>query len=139
MGTKRLLSGGIGVTLAGTLVLGLIQASSGYLVVVLPAMVLTGAGLGLFLVALPNAALAGIDSADTGVASAMISATQQVGGAIGPELLNTLYVSAVVGHSGVHGYRVAFLGGAALFVLALVAAGLLIRSRRAAGSAEPAD
>ncbi len=60
-------------------------------------MILTGLGLGVFFVALPNTALTGIDPSDTGVASAMIGTTQQIGGAIGPALLNTLCISALSG------------------------------------------
>ncbi|CAM5654729.1 MFS transporter [Streptomyces californicus] len=145
LGPKTLMTAGTAVTLAGTLVLTLLKPTEGYMTVVLPAMILTGLGLGAFFVALPNTALAGIAPSDTGVASAMISTTQQVGGAVGPALLNTLYVSALTGFLAdrtgavsqavrlegyVHGYRVAFLASAALFALALAAAGLLITSRR---------
>ncbi|MCU4749900.1 MFS transporter [Streptomyces sp. G-5] len=145
LGPKTLMTAGTAVTLAGTLVLTLLKPTEGYMTVVLPAMILTGLGLGAFFVALPNTALAGIAPSDTGVASAMISTTQQVGGAVGPALLNTLYVSALAGFLAdrtnavsqavrlegyVHGYRVAFLASAALFALALAAAGLLITSRR---------
>lgn len=144
LGPKMLMMAGSAVALAGSLVLTLLRPTEGYLTIVLPAMILTGLGLGAFFVALPNAALAGISPADTGVASAMISTTQQVGGAVGPALLNTLYVSALAGFLAertgtvsqlvrldgyVHGYRVAFLASAALFALALVATGL-ITSRR---------
>ncbi|GAA3006956.1 MFS transporter [Streptomyces fulvorobeus] len=145
LGPKTLMTAGIAVALVGTLWLTLLKPAEGYLAVVLPAMILTGLGLGAFFVALPNIALAGISPSDTGVASAMISTTQQVGGAIGPALLNTLYVSALTnflaGHTGtvsqavqldgyVHGYRIAFLASGALFALALAATGLLITSRR---------
>ncbi|MFJ8554115.1 MFS transporter [Streptomyces sp. NPDC093676] len=120
----------------------MVEATSGYLPVVLPAMILTGLGLGVFFVALPNTALTGIDPSDTGVASAMISTTQQIGGAIGPALLNTLYISALSGflndHDGeitqavpldgyIHGYRLAFIAGAVAFALALAAIVLLIK------------
>lgn len=153
VGPKLLMAGGIAVALVGTLWLLLVTATGGYLPVVLPAMVLTGLGLGVFFVALPNTALSDIDPSDTGVASAMISTTQQIGGAIGPALLNTLYVSALTGfltsHSGTvtqavrlegyaHGYRVAFIASAVLFALALIAVGLLLRTPRATGHPAPA-
>ncbi|MFJ2115006.1 MFS transporter [Streptomyces sp. NPDC087850] len=97
LGPKTLMTAGTAVTLAGALVLTLLKPTEGYLTIVLPAMILTGLGLGAFFVTLPNTALAGIAPSDTGVASAMISTTQQVGGAVGPALLNTLYVSALTG------------------------------------------
>ncbi|MFF4524168.1 MFS transporter [Streptomyces bluensis] len=148
LGPKPLMAVGIAVALAGTLWLLLVQPTGGYLPVVLPSMVLTGLGLGVFFVALPNTALSAVDPSDTGVASAMISTTQQVGGAIGPALLNTLYVSALTGFLAghgetvtravqldgyVHGYRVAFTASAVLFALALAAVGLLVRTQRGAG------
>ncbi|MEU5702798.1 MFS transporter [Streptomyces aurantiacus] len=144
IGPKRLMASGIAVALFGTLWLVTVKATGGYLPVVLPAMILTGLGLGVFFVALPNTALAGINPSDTGVASAMISTTQQIGGAIGPALLNTLYVSALTGfltdHTGpvtravrldgyVHGYRVAFVASAVAFALALAAIILLIKKQ----------
>lgn len=132
-GPQSLMVAGVAVALVGTLWLTRVQPAGGYAPVVLPAMILTGLGLGLFFVALPNAALARIAPSDVGVASAMISTTQQVGGALGPALLNALYVAAVAGSlqaSGsaaavvgpdamVHGERIAFLASAALFALAL--------------------
>ncbi|MFD3675848.1 hypothetical protein [Streptomyces sp. NPDC058613] len=143
------MTAGIAVALAGTLWLTLLKPGHGYLPVVLPAMILAGLGLGVFFVAPSNIALAGTSPSDTGVASAMISTTLQVGGAIGPALLNTLYLSALTGflagHTGavsqavrldgyVQGYRVAFLAGAALFALTLAATGLLVTSRRASAA-----
>ncbi|MVU80829.1 MFS transporter [Nocardia sp. ET3-3] len=145
LGPKRLMAGGVAVAVVGTLWLLRVSATSGYIPAVLPAMVLTGLGLGIFFVALPNTALSGIRPSDTGVASAMISTTQQIGGAIGPALLNTLYIAAFTAllstHGGamsragqldgyVHGYRIAFLASAVLFSLALTAVGLLIRDNQ---------
>ncbi|MGW4557666.1 MFS transporter [Streptomyces sp. NPDC004365] len=141
-GPKRLMAAGLAVALLGAPWLVMVEATSGYLPVVLPAIILTGLGLGVFFVALPNTALTGIDPSDTGVASAMISTTQQIGGAIGPALLNTLYISALSGflndHDGgitqavrldgyIHGYRLAFIAGAVAFALALAAIVLLIK------------
>ncbi|MFB7288277.1 MFS transporter [Actinacidiphila glaucinigra] len=135
VGPKRLMAAGTAVSVLGTLWLTLSKATSGYLPVVLPAMILTGLGLGAFFLALPNAALADVEPSDTGVASALISTTQQVGGAIGPALLNTLYVSAsttfLAGpahalprarqlEAYVHGYRAAYIAGATLLAVAFV-------------------
>ncbi|MEV7959753.1 hypothetical protein [Streptomyces sp. NPDC088141] len=108
----------------------------------LPATILIGLGLGAAFVALPNTALADIDPSDTGVASAVISTTQPIRGAMGPALLNTLYVSALTGFLAaqdgtitkavrldgyVHGHRVAFIAGTVAFTLALAAVTLLIK------------
>lgn len=143
-GPRSLMVAGVAVALIGTLWLTRIQPADGYASVLLPSMILTGLGLGLFFVALPNAALARVETSDVGVASAMISTTQQVGGALGPALLNTIYVAALTGYlhtsrggvtdvvgqeAMVHGYRIAFLASAFLFALALAVV-CLVRPRR---------
>ena len=148
VGPKLLMAGGTLAAIVGTLWLTLLETASSYVSIALPAMIISGLGLGLFFLALPNTALSGIEASDTGVASAMISTTQQVGGALGPALLNTLYVSTVTGFLAgrpageadrlagyVHGYRIAFLASVALFALALAAIVLLVKSPRRTATA----
>lgn len=48
----------------------------------LPALVLLGAGLGMVFVPMQNLALFGVDKDDSGVASASMSASQQIGGSL---------------------------------------------------------
>jgi hypothetical protein len=48
-----------------------------------PAFVLGGAGLGFSFVPITIASLAGVDRADAGVASGLINASRQIGGAVG--------------------------------------------------------
>jgi hypothetical protein len=55
-------------------------------------------GLGLLFVPVSTVGLSGVAPHDAGVASAMLNTTQQVGGALGPALLTTLYVSALAGY-----------------------------------------
>ena len=52
-------------------------------------------GLALVFVPLSSLALTGVDDNDAGVASAVLNATQQIGGSLGTALLNTFYASAV--------------------------------------------
>ena len=82
----------------------------------------------------------GVADRDAGVASALVNTSQQVGGALGTALLNTIAATAtasyLITHHGavdqaglVHGYRPAFAVSAVLAV-GLVAAFLLIRAGR---------
>jgi hypothetical protein len=102
-----------------------------------------GVGLGLvFSMAVNNATL-GVEPADAGVASATVSASQQVGGSLGTALLSTLAASAatsalagsrptpaLVLHAAVHGYTTAFVWPAAIFAVGAVIAGALLRAGR---------
>lgn len=128
-GARPLLVGGALAATVAMIWLARLQTTSGYTVGVLPAMIVMGAGLGLVFVPLSAAALTGIQPEHSGVASALLNATQQVGGAVGVALLNTLYTaaqtrSAAVGSATMEahltGYRFAFTVSAALFGAALL-------------------
>lgn len=123
-----LVGGGLSATLA-MVWLAFLQTSSGYVGAVLPAMVVMGVGLGLVFVPLSSVALAGVRPEHAGVASALLNATQQIGGAIGVALLNTLYTasqnrSSAAGSATLDahlaGYRLAFTVSAVLFAAAVV-------------------
>jgi EmrB/QacA subfamily drug resistance transporter len=125
-----------------------------YLDWILPALLLTGAGLGLVFGCALNTATYDTGAADAGVASALVNTNQQVGGSIGTALLNTLAASALTsyllshGHSplapagaAVHSYVVAFWVSAALLAGSAVVCGLVLPSGTlapAAGQAAPA-
>lgn len=121
-----------------------IGVHTGYFSHVLPAELVMSLGLGLVFVPISSTALVGVSTDDSGVASAMINTTQQVGGSIGTALLNTVATTATAGYIAahgprfiaqgvVHGYTVSFLVGAALLVVALVLSLALINARRAQG------
>ncbi|MFD3441918.1 MFS transporter [Streptomyces sp. NPDC058685] len=146
----RLLMGpGFLVAMAGMLLLAQLEVGSSYASTVLPALLLLGLGMGMTFTPAMSLPTLGIEPRDAGVASAMVNTSQQVGGAIGTALLNTIAASAttayVRGHIAgaatkpeqqllqlqgvVHGYTIAiwFAIGmlliATLVVLALVNAG----------------
>jgi EmrB/QacA subfamily drug resistance transporter len=110
---------------------------------VLPAELLISFGMGLFFVTTASVALTNITEHDAGVASAMLNTTQQIGGALGTALLNTLFASAVTGYladhhgsgaalqsqASIHGYHVAFAVGTGLIAVATVLAAFLINAR----------
>ncbi len=85
--------------------------------------VLMSVGLGFAFPALSSTALTNVDDRDSGVASALINTTQQIGGSLGTALLNTVAATATAGYIAVHGrsfvpeglvhgYSVAFAVGA---------------------------
>jgi EmrB/QacA subfamily drug resistance transporter len=102
--------------------------------------ILMSVGLGFAFPAISNTALTNVGSADSGVASAMVNTTQQVGGSLGTALLNTVAATATASYirangpasvpAGlVHGYSVALAVGAGFLVAAAVAAALLVTDR----------
>ncbi len=138
---RWLMATGLVMAGAGMLYFTQLHAHSSYWPHVFPAEVVMSLGLGLVFVPISSTALFGISGDDSGVASAMINTTQQVGGSIGTALLNTIATSAtasyVASHGAravtagtVHGYAVAYLAGAGFLVAALVITVLLVNARR---------
>jgi EmrB/QacA subfamily drug resistance transporter len=81
---------------AGGLVwLGTISVTGNYFTTVLPGEVLLGIGLAMIFVPLQNVALTGVQAQDSGVASAALTATQQVGGSIGTAIFSVIFTTTV--------------------------------------------
>jgi EmrB/QacA subfamily drug resistance transporter len=94
----RLLMGpGLLVAAAGMLVLTQLEVGSSYLLI-LPALLLLGLGMGTTFMPAMSVAVYGVEARDTGIASAMLNTSQQVGGAIGIALLNTIAASATTAY-----------------------------------------
>ena len=130
------------IVAAGGLVILATQLGTGtsYPAVILPALVVVGAGLGLVFGCGMNTATNGADSRDAGVASAMVNTCQQVGGSIGTALLNTIAASALTSYlvthgtspiaqanAAVHSYVIAFWVAAAIFAASAVLCGIVLR------------
>jgi MFS family permease len=95
----RLLMGpGFLVAALGMLVLTQLKIDSSYGTQLLPAMVLLGLGMGTAFMPAMSLATQGVQPRDAGVASAMVNTSQQVGGAIGTALLNTIAASATTSY-----------------------------------------
>ena len=73
-----------------------------YLTHVLPALVIMGLGLGLIFATAFNTATAGAQPSDAGVASAMVNTCQQVGGALGTALLNSIATTVTASYVASH-------------------------------------
>jgi EmrB/QacA subfamily drug resistance transporter len=153
-GPRPLVPAGMAIAALGMVLLTRIGVDTAYLSHVLPSLILIGVGFGLTLG--PSFAIAtfGVPARDSGVASGMVNASQQVGGSIGTALLSTLAVSAatefvtdrgaapeVLRQAAVEGYTTAFWWAAGIFALGALVCGSLLRSGarpELAHGAEPA-
>ncbi|CAM5427215.1 MULTISPECIES: MFS transporter [Streptomyces] len=99
----RLLMGpGFLVAAVGMLLLTQLEIGSSYAALLLPAMLLLGLGMGTAFMPAMSLATLGVKPQDAGVASAMVNTSQQVGGAIGTALLNTIAASATTSYIADH-------------------------------------
>jgi len=159
----RLLMGpGFLVAAVGMLLMTQLEIGSSYASTILPAMLLLGLGMGTAFMPAMSLATLGVEPRDAGVASAMVNTSQQVGGAIGTALLNTIAASAttsyIADHIGsatsrsqqqlvtlegqVHGYTNAIWFAVGILVLAATIAATLINTGKpeiGPASAEGAD
>lgn len=129
-GPKPLMTFGLLLATLGSLWLTQVDPSTSWLVDVLPGELMMSLGLGLVFVPLFSVGLHGVDESDTGVISGALDATQQVGGALGVALLNSLYTAAVASRvsdgvaattasdAAYHGYRLGFAVSAGVFAVA---------------------
>ena len=129
---------GPGLLLVAMLLFARTPVDGNYLVDVFPAMFIFGAGAGVAFPALMMLAMSGATPQDAGLASGLVNTTGQVGGAIGLALLATISTertksllddgeSTAAALTG--GFHVAYLIGAALAVVAIVAAVTVLPAR----------
>ncbi|MGW7101348.1 MFS transporter [Streptomyces sp. NPDC054838] len=115
----RLLMGpGFLLAATGMLLLTQLETGSSYPALILPAQLLLGLGMGSAFMPAMSLATHGVNPADAGVASAMVNTSQQVGGAIGTALLNTIAASATTAYLTDHAAQAAAGGAAAKLVQA---------------------
>ncbi len=106
-----------------------------------PAMVLTGIGLGLVITPTAILATTGMQGHEVGAASATYNACQQLGAALGIALLNTVATTATASHlaagssispnaASIHGYTVALTVAGAILIGCAVVSAPLLRARR---------
>ncbi|WP_407565449.1 MFS transporter [Streptomyces sp. 184] len=107
---RLLLVPGFLVGALGMLLLAQMEPGSSYAAVVLPGLILLGLGLGTAFMPAMSLATFGVEPRDSGIASAMVNTSQQVGGAIGTALLNTIAASATTDWISSHGSEARTLG-----------------------------
>lgn len=136
-GPRRLMVPGLVSASIGLLFLTRITPETSYLTHVVPSLLIMSFGMALVFIPLTSTSLHGISGRDTGVASAMVNTSQQIGGSLGTALLSTIAVTASTSYSvanniaqddrtggafaATHGFTVAFQFSAAfLFIGAIV-------------------
>jgi EmrB/QacA subfamily drug resistance transporter len=143
VGPKPLITVGLLASAVGMACLTRIGMHSGYASALLGPLVTVGFGMGLIFSAAANTGTFGVEARDAGVASASAQAGQQLGGAIGTALLNTIAASAVTGYlishlhgrpapqllemAAIHSYTTVFWCCAAIFAAGAVISGSLLR------------
>ncbi len=124
---RTLMVPGILVAATGIGLLSQLHVGSGYLTLVLPAEVLLGAGISCAMVPAFNTATQRLDPRDAGVASATVTAAQQVGSSLGTAVLNTVATTATAAYLASHaaaGVSAAVVAGFA--AAAGIATGILV-------------
>ncbi|MFC9772491.1 MULTISPECIES: MFS transporter [unclassified Pseudarthrobacter] len=149
---RWLMGAGYLVGATGMFWLTRLTIENAYWPVVFPASIVMGLGLGTAFICSMVVATSGLQPDDTGVASAMVNTSQQVGGAVGTALMSTIAAGATatrmasaretdtalaMQQAAVEGYVTAFWWAAGSIVLAALVSLGLIRSG-GVGDAEPA-
>ncbi len=145
-GARTMQFPGLGVMAAGLLLFAQAPVTGGYLLHVLPSMLLLGTGAGLSLPALMTIAMSGTEPSEAGLASGLVNTAAQVGGALGLAVLATLATTRTANlvktgtptpSALTSGYHLAFWIAAGL-VLAAIAVAATVVKPEPAGSDEPA-
>ncbi|GAA4805585.1 MFS transporter [Actinomycetospora chlora] len=138
-GPKPLLVVGMLLAAGALFWFSFLTPESGYAAHILGPLMMMGLGMGTAMSTSINTATLGVDPGDAGVASASVNTMQQVGGSVGTALLSSIAGTAAVGFAGppiaaaLHGYTVAFVVAAGLFVVGAVVVGFLVPLGRTTG------
>jgi EmrB/QacA subfamily drug resistance transporter len=136
VGVKPILVIGMTALTAGLLYFTQVSVHGSYLGDLLPGFLLTGLGIGFAFVPISIAALAGVRASEAGLASGLFNTSQQIGGALGIAALSTIATShtgsaiaagTAVPSALVDGFTAAFIAGAGIAAVGIVAALTLIR------------
>ncbi len=135
-GARTTLTGGLLLITAGLLLFSRAPVGAGYVLDLLPVMLLLGIGAGICFPTLMLLAMSGATPEDSGLASGLVNTTQQVGGALGLAVLaslstthtNRLLASGENAASALtSGYHLAFEIAAGLVAVGIVVAATALR------------
>jgi EmrB/QacA subfamily drug resistance transporter len=142
-GAKPLVVSGMALGAIAMFLFTRLTPSSTYGANILPGLLVMGVGLGCIFAPAIGTATLGVEPNETGVASAMVNACQQIGGSVGLALLSTLSASAagdyarthigqpgLAGAAAIHGYTTAFWWAVGIFVIGLITA-IVVLPRKA--------
>jgi EmrB/QacA subfamily drug resistance transporter len=154
VGFKPILAAGMLFVAAGLVWFGQISVDGSFVADVLGPSLLAAIGLGLAFVTQTIAAVSRVSDREAGLASGLINTSQQVGGALGLAILSSVAFSTIDGLAAegnvgpaalTEGYADAFMVGAGIGLLGVIATFVLIRNRDSrahvelAGDPEPAN
>ena len=138
VGARPILVTGFLMAAGGLALLVRISPTTGYLDV-LPSLLLIGGGMGAAFVSMTSSAVAGVPREDAGVASALLNASQQIGGSLGLAVLTAVATArfdavrpihptaASIAAANTSSWVWGFVVGALLLLGAAVVAGWLVR------------
>jgi hypothetical protein len=147
IGMKPVLGAGMALIAVSQLWFARLPVAGSYPADVLPGFVVVAVGLGLAFVSVGIAALTGVRDRDAGLASGLINASQQIGGAIGIAITSTVAAAHTthllraghdVGGALTSGFHVAFLVSAGFAAAGALLAVAMVRGGGFAGAIEPA-
>jgi EmrB/QacA subfamily drug resistance transporter len=149
VGVKPVLVTGMVALTIGLVYFTQVSVGGSYLGDLLPGFLVIGVGIGFSFVPISIAALAGVQPAEAGLASGLINTSQQIGGALGIAALSTIATTrsddavaagTAVPSALVDGFTAAFVAGAIVAAIGIVAALTLLRrdELEAVPEAEPA-
>ncbi|WP_375479173.1 DHA2 family efflux MFS transporter permease subunit [uncultured Jatrophihabitans sp.] len=141
-GPRVVITIGMTTGVLALLYLSRLDVDSSYATGVLPALMLMGFAMGMVMAPAMNTATAGVQPQDSGVAAALVSTMQQVGGSIGTAVLSTIAASATTAYASAHapvrgfdavaathGYVTVFLVSALVFAVGGVLAAAFFPSK----------
>jgi EmrB/QacA subfamily drug resistance transporter len=138
-GFKPILAAGMAFVAAGLLYWSQVSVGGGFLTDILGPSLLAAIGLGFGFVTSTIAAVSGVEQREQGLASGLINTSQQIGGALGLAVLSTIATTrtddvmgtgtSTLPNALTEGFQAAFLGGAVIAALGVVATLVLIRTR----------
>jgi len=140
-GVKPLVVTGMILGILAMLFFTRLAPGSSYATHVLPGLIVIGVGMGCIFAPAFSTATLGVPRNESGIASAMVNTSQQVGGSVGTALLSTLFASSAAAYAAsharvpglaaaamVHGYTTAFWWAAGIFALGLFVALVVLPS-----------
>ncbi|MFD4631204.1 MFS transporter [Streptomyces sp. NPDC058284] len=153
---RLLMAPGFLLAALGMLLLTQLEIGTSYAGLILPAQLMLGLGMGTAFMPAMSLATHGVEARDAGVASAMVNTSQQVGGAIGTALLNTIAASATTAYltdhaagatnpkllqaqAMVEGYTSAIWWAVGILAAASLIAATFVNTGHQGGTSAPAD